>query len=305
MNKLIKQAFTLIELLVVIAIISILSGLIVVSMSGVTQKANIAKAQVFSNSLRNSLMMNIVSEWKFEEGSGQDVIDSWGRVSSCTLGSSTEVDINDPTRTTLGCVYGNCLSFDGSDDYVDCGNQEVLKALSRANQDSSWSYWFKTSTGGEVIGKYQPFQFIVSATSGKLSSFIYNGSSHLIGSPWQGDSIVNDDKWHYVVFAVDRSGYFFVYLDGVIEGSPCNISSHAGENWAETANLYIGVRNPGSSPFSGLVDDIRIYNAVILTSQIKEQYYTGLNNLFTNSIISKEEYINRVDEMISIAAEGK
>ena len=52
MNKFIKQAFTLIELLVVIAIIGILSGLIVVSMSGVTQKATIAKAQVFSNSLR-------------------------------------------------------------------------------------------------------------------------------------------------------------------------------------------------------------------------------------------------------------
>jgi prepilin-type N-terminal cleavage/methylation domain-containing protein len=63
MNKLLRQAFTLIELLVVIAIIGILSGLIVVSMSGVTQKANIAKAQVFSNSLRNSLMLIIVGEW--------------------------------------------------------------------------------------------------------------------------------------------------------------------------------------------------------------------------------------------------
>jgi prepilin-type N-terminal cleavage/methylation domain-containing protein len=54
MNELIKKAFTLIELLVVIAIIGILSGLIVVSMGGVTQKANIAKAQVFSNSLKNA-----------------------------------------------------------------------------------------------------------------------------------------------------------------------------------------------------------------------------------------------------------
>ena len=55
MNRFIKKAFTLIELLVVIAIIGILSGLIVVTMSGVTQKARIAKAQAFSNSLRNAL----------------------------------------------------------------------------------------------------------------------------------------------------------------------------------------------------------------------------------------------------------
>ena len=49
MHKIKQLAFTLIELLVVIAVIGILSGLIVVSMSGVTNKATIAKAQVFSN----------------------------------------------------------------------------------------------------------------------------------------------------------------------------------------------------------------------------------------------------------------
>ena len=66
MNK--RTAFTLIELLVVIAIIGILSGLIIVSVSGAAQKATIAKAQIFSNSLRNSLMMNMVAEFKLEIG---------------------------------------------------------------------------------------------------------------------------------------------------------------------------------------------------------------------------------------------
>ncbi|MDD5569203.1 MAG: prepilin-type N-terminal cleavage/methylation domain-containing protein [Candidatus Pacebacteria bacterium] len=41
------KAFTLIELLVVIAIIGILSGLIIVGMSGATQKATIAKRRLF------------------------------------------------------------------------------------------------------------------------------------------------------------------------------------------------------------------------------------------------------------------
>jgi len=85
MNKLLKQAFTLIELLVVIAIIGILSGLIVVSMGNMNQKATIAKAQVFSNSLRNSLMANIVSEWKMDEGSGATVNDTWGGLNNSTL----------------------------------------------------------------------------------------------------------------------------------------------------------------------------------------------------------------------------
>ena len=67
MSKLIKQAFTLIELLVVIAIIGILSGLIVVAMGGVTQKATIAKSQIFSNSLRNSLMLDILAQYTFDD----------------------------------------------------------------------------------------------------------------------------------------------------------------------------------------------------------------------------------------------
>ena len=85
MNKLLKTAFTLIELLVVIAIIGILSGLIVVSMSGVTEKANIAKSQVFSNSLRNSLMINTVSQYNFNDSNLQeaDVVDNHVFYSVC------------------------------------------------------------------------------------------------------------------------------------------------------------------------------------------------------------------------------
>jgi len=88
MNKLIKRSFALIELLVVIATIGILSGLIVVSMSGVTNKATIAKGQIFSNSLRNSLMANLVSEWKFDQvnnPSTDQTPDSWSGGNNGTL----------------------------------------------------------------------------------------------------------------------------------------------------------------------------------------------------------------------------
>ena len=68
-----KKAFTLIELLVVIAVIGILSGLIVVSMGGITTKANIAKLQVFSNSIKNSLMSDFVAEYRLDG----NMTDTW------------------------------------------------------------------------------------------------------------------------------------------------------------------------------------------------------------------------------------
>jgi prepilin-type N-terminal cleavage/methylation domain-containing protein len=104
MHKLLKQAFTLIELLVVIAIIGILSGLIVVSMSGVTQKATIAKAQVFSNSLRNSLMLNLISEWKLDGNAN----DSWSGGNNGTwYGSEEGTNTSANYRPSDECVSGN------------------------------------------------------------------------------------------------------------------------------------------------------------------------------------------------------
>jgi len=118
MPSLIKKAFTLIELLVVIAIIGIFSGLIVVTMSGVTQKATIAKSQIFSNSLRNALMANLVSEWKFDELTtavqGSTALDSWSGGNNLTVYTNSDgLD-----KLSTNCVSGKCLSFDGTDDYA-------------------------------------------------------------------------------------------------------------------------------------------------------------------------------------------
>ncbi|MDD4531537.1 MAG: type II secretion system protein, partial [Candidatus Pacebacteria bacterium] len=113
MKEILKKSFTLIELLVVIAIIGILSGLIVVTMNGVTAKANIAKSQVFSNSLRNALMLNLVSEWKFD-GSGLSdgatantsyFVDTWSQKNgSVTATPPTVLSGNN-------CVSNSCLAF--------------------------------------------------------------------------------------------------------------------------------------------------------------------------------------------------
>ena len=85
-----NKSFTLIELLVVIVIIGILAGVIIVSTSSSINKANLAKAQSFSNTVQNELLLNLVSEWTFDEGGAQD---TWGNNDGTVSGADYQNSI--------------------------------------------------------------------------------------------------------------------------------------------------------------------------------------------------------------------
>ncbi|MFA5431689.1 MAG: LamG-like jellyroll fold domain-containing protein [Candidatus Paceibacterota bacterium] len=317
MNKLFKTAFTLIELLVVIAIIGILSGLIVVSMSGVTQKANIAKAQVFSNSLRNSLMLNLVSEWKLDQILGSSAPyttpDSWSGGNTGTLmnGASNACSftstISCPQPVTSGCPSGNCLSFDGTDDYIDHGSGSSLNITG----DISIEFWLNPNS---VIG-----------THGILSRGLWGSN----GVPYA--VAINGNVLNFSYIRTDGGGvnYFSTFT------IPLNAFTHVSITHTGSVNGTVifyknGVSDPpqttgqqrqqvidktlvgvwkrlagqgGDAYFNGILDGIRIYNAIASIAQIQEQYYAGVNNLFINGEITQEEYQQRVAELGSNLAQ--
>ena len=119
-----QKSFTLIELLVVIVIIGILAGVIMISTSSSIDKANFAKAQAFSSTVQNELLSNLVSEWTFDNASniGED---TWGNNHGTLYGSAGSQNLPQ-LQSTSECVFGTCLKFDGTDDYVDCGNGASL-----------------------------------------------------------------------------------------------------------------------------------------------------------------------------------
>jgi prepilin-type N-terminal cleavage/methylation domain-containing protein len=290
-----RTAFTLIELLVVIAIIGILSGLIVVSMSGITQKANIAKAQIFSNSLRNSLMANIVGEWKFDGTGVSDggtattdyTKNTWGSI-TCSVGGSLAV--------SSSCINGSCLNFDGSTTYLNCYNETNLQNISfltisvwvnptsfstnkrniicKSYQTSNSGYEFSTEIDGSL-------SFRINPTS---SSYTYKNSAICL----------KINEWQFLTVAYDGINVYF-YRNGVLVGSPV---AATGALYPSSDNLIIGAyRSMTSYYFSGLMDEVRIYNAVMPISQIKEQYYLGLNSLLLSGQIGTEEYVEKINSI--------
>jgi prepilin-type N-terminal cleavage/methylation domain-containing protein len=286
MNKLIKQAFTLIELLVVIAIIGILSGIIVVSMGGVTQKASIAKNQVFSNSLKNSLMLNLVSEWKLDG----DVNDSWGNVDGAWNGSGGGTNVTANYRPASECASGQCLNFDGTDDYINYGASSDYLAGSFtigvwANSFvKTWHYIL----GNSLYNVANAFEIYERQDS--VGYGVYYDTN--LGNPMTIYSgAINQGQWKYITVVYDGS-YLKLYIDGTFKIQVARSGTFSG------GNLVVG-SNGISRYWYGLIDDIRIYNAAMPTSQIKEQYYIGLNKLLSKGEITKEEYSNKIEDLLA------
>jgi prepilin-type N-terminal cleavage/methylation domain-containing protein len=281
MPQIIRKAFTLIELLVVIAIIGILSGLIVVSMSGVTEKANLAKAQVFSNSLRNSLMADIVSEWKFDNSSA---IDSWGSNNGTIVGATN----------TANCVYNSCLDFNGSS-YVD------LNAGGGIINAFAISMWFNSRTISttqrminwrQASGDNNEIRFMISGS--KFEGLIIHSSGSATGyKDYFGATTLQSNTWYFGVLSWDGTN-LKLYINGK-EDIPYNKGNDSVVVMTDTTrNRRFGGATAGVAYFNGLIDETRIYDVNVPVSQIKESYYLGLNKLLNSGGITGKEYQSRV-----------
>jgi prepilin-type N-terminal cleavage/methylation domain-containing protein len=313
MNKLIKQAFTLIELLVVIAIVGILSGLVIITMSGATQRATIAKAQVFNNSLRNSIMLNMVSDWSFD-GSGvsdgslstaEYLIDTWGQQ------NGTVTSYPPTVLSGNSCVSGSCLNFDGSTQYVSIpynsvfnfgsamtamvwvkgGAQDTKYILNQVNLSTNVS-WAITTTAGSFDSSINKFRVIVS-DNGTFSS------GHR--KQYYANNIVFDNNWHLIGFTWN-SGDLILYVDGVVASITKYANDAITSIYNSSTNLLIGCDLTNNSPtnyFTGQIDEARLYNVAIPISQIKKQYYAGLNSLLASGNITNEEYRQGLDLLVN------
>jgi prepilin-type N-terminal cleavage/methylation domain-containing protein len=294
-----NKSFTLIEILIVIVVIGVLSAFILVGMSSITQKANIAKGQAFINSMDNALLIGRVSQWKLDDR--PDVApfitpDAWG----LNTGTLMDVDGNCsttkcPQLVTSGCSSGNCLFFDGVNDYINCGSGSNL---SMANV-TTISVWVKiigleSSDYTHIVSK--PYDYYIGLGTVSSSPTQVQFCTFDTSAVQSCTSFFNIgyNSWHHVVGTFDNllsSQRLKLYIDGDLKQS-ANGTSNA---IRQQGNAFrIGYVN---GFFNGLVDDVRVYNAAIPSSEIQQNYYLGLHKLLKNNGITLNEYNQRLVEL--------
>ena len=310
MKQMIKQGFTLIELLVVIAIVGILSGLIIATMSGSTESARIAKLKVYSNSVRDTLGANLVSEWKLDENnnpSANKTPDSWG-ANTGTLGDGSTTTTFPTLSLESVCASGKCFSFDGSD-YVIAASSDTLNPLLGNFSICAWIYPRSIpSTFGTIAQKgnnwnaANGYLFVIGSSDDRYI-MLGDGTSYYAAEALTTPGAYN--KWEYICTTIDRATSVKIYVNGINQV----ITVETNTTWSSMGTIspanpfYIGSRFASGYWFDGLIDDVRIYNTAISTSQIQQNYLAGLNKLLANNGITKQEYANRIVDLNKNIAE--
>ena len=166
---------------------------------------------------------------------------------------------------------GPTLSFDGVDDYVDCGNNTVFNILDNLTLEA----WINPSSLAADYKDlvYKQWSYVITVYYSKIR-FILG-----IEGTW-ADVIVTSNgalevgKWYHIVGVRRKSdGFNAIYRNGELDISA---AIDAGKAITSNANsVNIARYETGNEYFPGLIDEVRIYNRALSADEIKALYELG------------------------------
>jgi hypothetical protein len=247
---------------------------------------------MFSESIRNNLLLNLVSEWTFDTGTttagntatNSDVKDAWGSNNGTIIGAPI-------IKGEEECIDGKCIAFNGVDDGVNCGDSVTLD-ITKEITVSAWIYLREYEYISHIFKKYVNVTYgswYVSTGSdaeGKKLRFTFIEDD----GTYMGRNTVDDlpiDQWVYIAWVYDGFARCYINMDREAWGAvDVDIMSNS------SANFYIA--GDGERNLNALIDSVQVYNSAVSESQLRENYLSGLSNLYAKGLITEKEYLNEI-----------
>ena len=204
-------------------------------------------------------------------------------------GNANDESINENHGTLYGDValtsdrfgnVGKAFSFDGSGDYIDCGN-DVMVNPETAITVSAWILLDAYPISGNwvsIVNKRMSYILQIRGSIGLVLTIFAGGST------WKGitrgvspQTDFTLGEWYHVVGTYNETttdGY--LYIDGLQQSTEPNYNG-----WPTTLspggdNLYIGSEaGLNWQWFDGKIDDIRIYDRALTDIEVQSLYQEG------------------------------
>ncbi len=230
----------------------------------VLANGSIVAGPVWSFTVRPAMAkvdFSLVGWWKMEDAKSDLAVDYSGYDNyGALLGGPTFAE----------GYLGEALSFDGANDYVDCGSGESLAnvesvsvaawiRLNAINGDRKIAGNQSGSSGGYKLGIY---------SSNKAEFEIRNASNTATHNrDVAGGTALQPNVWYHIVGVYDKGMAIRTYVNGKPDREVPTSEVAAVSNGA----LILG-REPYSSAnwWFGLMDDVRVYNKVLTEAEIED-----------------------------------
>jgi hypothetical protein len=216
----------------------------------------------------NTAPTGLIAAYSFNQGSGTTAVDGSGNGITGTL--------NGATWTTAG-EYGNALAFNGASSFVDLGIPPLLQNTG----SMTWAAWvFATATpanDGQIIsqsasgGGWQlkttpdtgPQTFGVKVTGSTGQAYRYSKTVRALNT------------WYHVAGVYNATTKSLdIYVNGVLDDGTL-LGTVPAAQVLQNTNVNIGRRN-GGYYFSGVIDEVRVYNRALSASEIQTIMTTPL-----------------------------
>jgi len=197
-------------------------------------------------------------------------------------GNAADSSGNDNHGTVYGeesyiiSLMGQALSFDGVNNYVDCGNSASLRPINALTVEAWVNYaGFSLDSAGHAIvseAQYTSNGFMLYQACGdphnRVRYFVRTDTGLFIG---QSGTQLLTDIWYHLAMTYDGSD-LTLYIDGDYDSS---VSATGPVKWSGTTpNLYIGsTYTAGGAKFKGFIDEVRIWNGALLEEDLGSIIY--------------------------------
>jgi hypothetical protein len=202
----------------------------------------------------------VLAEHLFEEILPPDLIAYWkldeteGHIAQNNISDNHGILHGEPLWQPEGGQVGGALRFDGIDDYV-----STDPVLNPADGTFSVFAWIKGGSPGQaVLSQANGVSWLcMDSVEGCLITEL-KGSGRS-ASPLRSQTIITDGTWHRIGFVWDGS-HRILYVDDIAVAEDTQDGLEGSSN-----GLYFGVGSALAPDtfWSGLIDDIRIYNCAI------------------------------------------
>jgi len=176
--------------------------------------------------------------------------------------------------TTAGWV-NNALDFDGTNGYVqlpigfnDSFSSTTIFSVSLA---------FKTDSASEqsLLGYYDyPKELKITMNNGIITAVVGASDGNVTEVSPPADAY-NDNVWHHILWTYDGAGVSNLYMDNVLKDTDAGGIPDIFKSTSENMNIGAlgdSVNGQGHLKFDGLIDEVRIYNHVLGTTEVANAF---------------------------------